>query len=260
MKRILTNFILICLVALIAVGCGKKQKPMDLYDLIQQRGHWVVGVEADIEPFCFKDKNGNYDGYEIELVKKIAKNILNDENAIEFVDVTPSNRISMLNSGQADLIVATMTINPQRLEIIDFSEPYYIAGQTVLVKKSSKITSLSDLKNKRVGTIFGTTANEGIKSVAPTSLISGFKSYNDAIRALKTNQIDGIALDDTILMGFAMKDNSLFLINKKYTQEPYGVAFRKGTESTRVLDAVNDVLHVMKSNGDLGRLQTKWLR
>lgn len=260
MKRyLLLTFILISVCFLFS-ACGTKQKPMDLYDAIKERGKVVVGLESDIKPFSYIEEDGQPAGFEVDIAKCIAETLLGDKDAIEFIQVEPSNRISFLNSGRADMVIATITINPKRMAMVDFSEPYYIAGQTVMVKKSSDIKSLSDLKNKKIGTIFGTTAINGIRAVAPTSLISGYKTYDDALKAIKNNQIDAIALDDTILLSFILQDNSFRMLNQKYTQEPYGIAFRKGTESTRVLNAVNVMLNNMANDGDLNSLRQKWIK
>lgn len=260
MKKILTNLLIIIIISVFAVACGKKQQPMVLYDVIQQRGKIVVGVKDNIPPFSSKDKDGNYVGFEIDLAKKIASRLLGDENAVEFVTVTPSNRISMLNSGQADMIIATMTINTSRLSMVDFTEPYYIAGQTVMVKKSSKIKSLYDLKAKKIGVVFGTTANESIRTVAPSSLVAGFKTYDEAVDALNQGLVDGVAMDDTVLMGYKLKDSSLIAISQKYTQEPYGIALRKGTESTRVLEMLDGYISHAKSSGEINKLKAKWIK
>ena len=260
MKKILTNLLMIILISVFAVACGKKQQPMDLYDVIQQRGKIVVGVKDNLPPFCSKDKDGNFVGFEIDLAKKIASRLLGDENAVEFVVVTPSNRISMLNSGQADMIIATMTINTSRLAMVDFTEPYYIAGQTVMIKKSSKIKSLYDFKAKKIGVVFGTTANEVVRTVAPAALIVGYKTYDEAVDALNQGLVDGVAMDDTILMGYKLKDPSLTSISQKYSQEPYGIALRKGTESTRVLEILDGYISNLKSNGEINQLKVKWVK
>lgn len=260
MKRILSSIFLITIVMIIAVGCGKKQTPMDLYDSIQQRGKLVIGVKKDLKPFSYQTEEGQFQGFEIDIAKQIAQAILHDENAIEFVVVEPSNRISMLNSGQADMLIATMTITKSRSNIVDFSDPYYIAGQTVLVNKNSKIKSFTDLNNARVGVSFGTTAIEGIKTIAPGVTIQGYKTYEDAYNALKNNEIEALAADDTVLMGFTLKDESVRMISQKYTQEPYGIAFRKGTESVRTIDIVNNIMSIMKNNGTMTQLKNKWFK
>lgn len=260
MKKIFANLLIIIVISVFAVACGKKQQPMDLYDVIQQRGKIVVGVKDNVPPFSSKDKDGNYVGLEIDLAKKIASKLLQDENAVEFIAVTPANRISILNSGQADMIIATMTINTSRLAMVDFTEPYYIAGQTVMVKKSSKIKSLYDFNAKKIGVVFGTTANEAIRTVAPAALVAGFKTYDEAVDALKQGLVDGVAMDDTVLMGYKLKDSSLTSISQKYSQEPYGIALRKGTESTRVLEILDGIISNSKSNGEMNQLKAKWVK
>ncbi len=260
MKKFYITILLLTAITLITSGCGKKQQPMDLYDSIQQRGKLVIGVEKDIKPFSFQDENGNQQGFEIDLAKQIAKAIIRDENAIEFVIVEPANRISMLNSGQADMLIATMTITNSRKNIVDFSEPYYFAGQTVLVNKNSKIKSFTDLQDKRIGVTFGTTASEGIKAIAPASLIQGYKTYKEGYDALKAGEIDAFASDDTILLGYTILDKSVKIIPQKYTQEPYGIAFRKGTESTRTINIVNNVIKILNANGEMNKIKNKWFK
>lgn len=259
MKRILTTILLIFM-GLIVTGCGKKQPPMDLYDNIQQRGKIVVGIQENVIPFSYKNSDGQYQGFEVDIAKHIAKALLRDENAVEFIPVDTSNRISILNSGRADMIIATMTITSSRKNILDFTDPYYFAGQTVMVHRNSSIKSLSDLNGKRVGVAFGTTSFDGIKTIAPGAIISGYKNDKIAIAALKNNEIDAYANDDTVLLGYTLNDVSVKMLQQRYTQEPYGIAFRKGNESKRVLETANNVINLMKTNGTLNQLKAKWIK
>lgn len=259
MKRILTTILLIFM-GLIVTGCGKKQPPMDLYDNIQQRGKIVVGIQENVIPFSYKNSDGQYQGFEVDIAKHIAKALLRDENAVEFIPVDTSNRISILNSGRADMIIATMTITSSRKNILDFTDPYYFAGQTVMVHRNSSIKSLSDLNGKRVGVAFGTTSFDGIKAIAPGAIISGYKNDKIAITALKNDEIDAYANDDTVLLGYTLNDVSVKMLQQRYTQEPYGIAFRKGNESKRVLETANNVINLMKTNGTLNQLKAKWIK
>lgn len=260
MKQIITNLFIILIVGIIAVGCGKKQQPMDLYDNIQQRGKIVVGIQENLAPFSYKNSDGQYQGFEVDIAKQIAKALLRDENAVEFIPVETANRISILNSGRADMIIATMTITKNRQNILDFTEPYYFAGQTVMVHRNTSIKSFSDLNGKRVGVAFGSTALDGIKTVAPGAIINGFRNEKGALLALKANEIDAYADDDTVLLGYTMNDVSVKMLQQRYTQEPYGIAFRKGEESKRVLETANNVITIMKNNGTLNQLKAKWIK
>ena len=212
MKKYIILAFLIFITGIVISGCGKKQQPMDLYDMVLDRGKIVVGVKDDAKPFGFLDKDNQYVGFDIDLAKQIAKNIFGDENAIEFVPVNASNRIMLLNSGQADMIIATMTISSQRAAVVDFSIPYYYTGQTLLLNQKSKITSLSDPNLKNIGVIFGSTAEKMVRIAIPQCMITGYKTYIDAVTALKTGEIDAVATDEAILFGIIMDDKSLKII------------------------------------------------
>ena len=261
MKKYLVLALIVLVSSIIMSGCGKKNQPMDLYDMIMDRGKIVVGVKTDTKPFGFLNEEGLHDGYDIDLAKNIAKVIFGDEKAVEFIPVTPSNRIMILNSGQADMIIASMTITAQRAAVVDFSLPYHYAGQTLLLNKDSKISSLSDSKLKKVGVLFGSTAEKTIRIAVPHCLITGYKTYTDAVKALKNHEVDAIATDDTIILGIIMDDKSLKILEApRYSKEPYGIAFRKGEETKRLRTIVDKAITDMSNEGVLNKLNKKWLK
>ena len=261
MKKYIILIFAIFITSIIISGCGKKQQPMDLYDMVLDRGKIVVGVKDDAKPFGFLNEENQYTGFDIDLAKLIAKNIFGDENAVEFVPVNASNRIMLLNSGQADMIIATMTISSQRAAIVDFSIPYYYTGQTLLLNKDSKISNLADPNLKKVGVIFGSTAENMVRMAIPQCMITGYKSYAEAVKALKDKEIDAIATDEAILLGLTMDDNTLKIIAApKYSKEPYGIAFRKGEETKRLRAIVDKTITDINDNGELNKLKKKWLK
>lgn len=212
MKKILLVILFLCL---FICGCGKKEQPQDDLAKITKKGEIIVGVRDDTEPFGFRDKDGNLTGFDIELSKIIAKNILGDENKIKFVPVTASNRIEKLISGEVDILVATMSITEQRQIILDFSAPYYIAGQAILTKASNKASSLLDFRNKKLIVVFGSTSERNLRLNMPDVEILGFKTYNEAYNALKAGKADGIVADDTILIKYSLNDKSVKLLPKR---------------------------------------------
>jgi len=257
MNKKLLSIIALCLIML-TTACTKEEKTVDTMTKINQRGKIIVGVKYDTKPFGYLNEKHQLVGLDIDLAKHIAKSILGDENKIEFKPVTPSNRILALNSGQVDMIIATMTITPSRLAVIDFSIPYYLTGQSLLVPKNSDVRSITDLNGKKVIIIFGSTAEKNLRLAAPDATIMGFKTYTSGYEALKEGKADAMTSDDTILLGFAMSDKSVKLLPKKYSKEPYAVAFKKGKESLRLQNEVNLILKDMTANGTLESLKHKW--
>ncbi len=241
-------------------GCSKPQKEpvVNTLDDITKRGEVVIGIKTDTYPFGFKDKNGKYTGYDIDLANMIGQGIFQEKGKVKFVPVTASDRMMKLFSEDVDMIVATMSVTPSRLQIMDFSDPYYIAGQAVLVKKGSKIKGLRDLNGKKAIIVFGTSSESSLRAAVPRVSIIGYKTYNEAVKALKQGKADAIVSDDTILIGLSLKDANLVLLPKRYSREPYAVAFRKGQESEDLVRIVNNVINESVRNGTLQKLQKNY--
>ena len=255
MKKIVLALLFLCL---ICCSCVKKSVINDDLTTITQRDRLIVGIRNDAPPFGFKDKNGFTVGYDADLARLIAKGILGDEKKVEFVPVTASNRIMKLNSGEVDCLIATMSITTQRQQFLNFSTPYYMAGQAILVRSSSKATSLRDFTGKKLIIVFGSTSEKNLRSNVPEVTVIGYKTYNDAYNALKNGKADGIVADDTVLLGFSTNDKSVKLLPKRYSKEPYAVVFRKDDASINFTNKVNYIVENLQSTGRLNRLQEKW--
>ncbi|MBO7671954.1 transporter substrate-binding domain-containing protein [bacterium] len=251
--------IICCLIFLIflTTGCGKKQTEPEIIsdlDVIRDRNELIVGVREDTKPFGYRDKDGNLQGIDIELAKEIAQYILDDKNKVKFVTVNAGNRIEKLNSKEVDILVATMTITSQRLRVVDFSQAYYVAGQALMVRAKSDITSLNQavLYGPMI-VVFGTTAEKALRDTYPAAKIIGAKTYQEAYEMLKSGKGDGIVADDTILMGFT-GDKSVKLLPKRYSAEPYGVAMRQDASSDDLKIAIDELIGNMATDGKLKKL------
>src|SRR5947208_12230397 len=103
---------------------------------IQDQGKLTIGVKYDVTTFGYLNpRNNQLEGFDIDLGKAIAREVLGSESKAEFREAKSADRIPFLNSGQVDLILSSMTANEERAQQIDFTDTYYIAGQTLLVKK-----------------------------------------------------------------------------------------------------------------------------
>ena len=255
-KKFLCLAVLMC-IGLFFCGCSEKVVKND-FATIKKRGRIIVGVKSDTRPFGFRDINGNYQGFDVDLARAIAKYIFADASAVEFVPVTSSDRISTLTSGQVDMLIATFSITNQRSYIVDFSNPYYTAGQAILVKNNKNIASIKQLNGKKVIVVFGTTGEDSIKMNAPEAIIRGFKDYPQAYNALKKGEADAMIADDTILYNLVLDDSSVKILSKRFSREPYAVAFRKGIESEQLKDTVNSAIEMLERSGQLREMQKKW--
>ena len=230
----------------------------DLYDEIINRGKIKVGINTDSKPFGYIDNDGNIIGFDVDMAKYIAQYLLKNPERLEIIPITPSNRLIKASTGEVDIVISTVTITPQREDVVSFSIPYDSAGQAILVHKNSSISSISDLSGQTVGVIFGTTAEKNIKKLVPTANLRGFRSYQNAYKALKGGKINAITSDDTILSRFAIDDKSVKLLPKRYSNEPYGIAFRKGESTVKLKENLDFAIKDMQQKNVIPRLKKAW--
>ncbi len=260
MKKILKIFCALLLLAVVVnLAACRKKADVDLLDKIEQKGKIKAGVKYDSKPFGYMDADQKLKGFDVDLVKEIAKRLLGDENAVEFQQVTSSNRIFALNSGTVDLVAATMTVNKKRKKVIDFSNPYYIAGQAIMVPHNSDIRSIADLGGKKIIVVLGSTSEKNIKTLVPEAIIGGFRTYTDAFSAIRSRRGDALTTDDTIIAGFLSEDSNFKMLKERYTQEPYALGFKKSKSTKKFQAAINTIIEDMKADGTLENIRRKWM-
>jgi glutamate transport system substrate-binding protein len=227
-------------------------------DQIVQRGKIVIGVKYDVPLFGLLDPATNkLDGFDVALGKAIGAELGLRENQIEFTEAISANRIPYLQEDRADLIISTMTINAMRKEQIEFSRPYYLAGQSILVKRdTTNINSINDLNGKRVCSAQGSTSEQNIAQMAPQAQLLSLQTYSACVQSMKDGRVDAVSTDDIILAGFAATDRDLKLVGGQFTQEPYGIGIKKG--KTDMAKFVDDLLTKMLQDGRWEKLYEQY--
>ncbi|HDR7597498.1 MULTISPECIES: glutamine ABC transporter substrate-binding protein GlnH [Bacillus cereus group] len=267
MKKLFTLIVFSCLFVLIVAGCGGKKdeaketntKQGGVVEQIKKRGKLVVGVKNDTNLFGLKNPStGQVEGFDIDIAKALAKKILGDEKKLELKEVTSKTRIPMLKNGDIDAIIATMTITEERKKEVDFSDVYFKAGQSLLVKKGSNIKNIDDVKQGvKVLAVKGSTSTNNIRQKSPEATVLEFENYSEAFTALKAGKGDVLTTDNAILYGMAKQDSNYEVVGKKFTDEPYGIAVRKGADD--LTKEVNSLLKDMNANGEYDKLYEKWI-
>jgi ABC-type amino acid transport substrate-binding protein len=222
---------------------------------IQEKGEITIGVKFDVPPFGFQNPESNeVEGFDVDLGKAVA-----DKLGVEpkFVEAISDNRIPFLQDGTTDLILSTMTINAERAQEIDFSEPYYIASGRILTKTDSPIKGLKDLAGKRVCTALGSTYEETIREQAPKADLKLVDSYSECLELIQNGAVDAISTDDVILTGMIIQDDTLHLVGDELTTEPYGAGIKKGDK--QLVDFVNGVFDEYKQDGRWQETYDKWV-
>ncbi len=251
--------LLILLICLFLTGCTQEKTPLNSLDTIKSRDKIIIGIKDDSKPFGFI-KDGKITGFDADIAQNISRKIFNsEENHIEFVPLKPSERIIALNTGKVDIVIATLSINERRKDIIDFSIPYYIAGQALMVPKNSKLSSIEQLNNKAVAIILGTTGEKTVRLLAPNATVIGAMSYKDAFSYLKNGEVDAILADDSLLYGLVMDNRGYKILPSRYTEEYYAIGLRQGEENITLKKQINAIIKGMQQNGKLNRIREKWI-
>jgi ABC-type amino acid transport substrate-binding protein len=257
--------------AAVGAGCGEdddepagngagqadvKKYPADsTLGRIQEKGELTIGVKFDVPPFGFKNpQNNQVEGFDVDLGKALAEKL---GVKPKFIEAISDNRIPFLQDGTADVILSTMTINAERVEQIEFSDPYYIARGRVLVKKDSDIRGVEDLGGKKVCTALGSTYEANLKKQTPTARLSLVDSYSECLELIQNGAVDAVSTDDVILTGMIIQDDSLKLVGEQLTQEPYGAGIKKGQRE--VVDFVNEAFREVKRDGRWKMLYQRWV-
>jgi ABC-type amino acid transport substrate-binding protein len=222
---------------------------------IQEKGEIAIGVKYDVPPFGFQNPESNQvEGFDVDLGKAIAEKLGVEP---KFIEAISDNRIPFLQDGTADVILSTMTINAERAQEIDFSEPYYIASGRILTTTDSPIKGLEDLAGKRVCTALGSTYEETIREQAPKADLKLVDSYSECLELIQNGAVDAVSTDDVILTGMIIQDDTLHLVGDELTTEPYGAGIKKG--ETQLVDFVNGVFSEYKEDGRWQETYDKWV-
>ncbi|MFB6252802.1 MAG: basic amino acid ABC transporter substrate-binding protein [Halobellus sp.] len=233
----------------------------------------TIGSDIPYRPFEYETTSGELTGFDVEIAEAVFKSQLGAE--YEFQATSFDSIIPSLNSNNFRVIMSAMTINETRDQKVDFSDPYFTAYQTVIVRKGGSISSKSDLKGHPVGVQKGTTganAAEELKSEFDGDLtLKKYDQINGAFQALINGQVDAVINDNTVNAGFANERDDVVFIEGEgvaaesdqeappyltLTIENYGIAFREDDDTFR--QRVNEALAAIKENGTYDEIYSKY--
>jgi polar amino acid transport system substrate-binding protein len=221
---------------------------------IKARGYVRVGVSLGGEPIGFRDERSEPVGYDVDVARQLAARL---GVRVRFSDVSGDARISMLRSGQLDLVVANVSITAQRARVVDFSMPYNAAGLRVITQKAKRIRTLADLNGKRVVVGRGTTASAFLKKAAPQAEFIYADNFSpDGVLLLLQRRADAGIEDSSLLDYMASKYDQFDTLPELYGNAPIGIAMAKGDPA--LLKLVNGFVSDYIASGAYAANYRKW--
>lgn len=243
MKKIL--FVLVAalvLVSLSLVSCGEETAKIS------------VVTDATYPPFESINDAKEIVGFDIDVMNAIAAEA---NLEIEFVNVGWDPLLAGMAQGTYDIAISCITITPERAEDMLFSDPYYTAGQIVVVAKDNNTVNSKDDLAGTVGAQLGTTGHDEVKALSNCT----DKPYDDiglAFQDLMNGQIIAIICDAPVASNYVNKyPDKLKTIGEMFTTESYGIAFAKS--QTELQAKINKALAAIKEKGLIDEYADKWL-
>ncbi|KWS14068.1 glutamine ABC transporter substrate-binding protein [Pseudomonas syringae pv. syringae] len=228
-------------------------------ETIKARDKLIVGVFSDKPPFGFVNEQGQYVGFDTDLGKRFAKDLLGDEKKVEFVVVEPASRIPFLQSDKVDLILANMTVTPERREAVDFTHPNLRVAVQALVPQASPVKTLDDLASKTTIVTTGITADIWLTKNHPDWKVLKFEKNSESLQALANGRGDAYAQDNLVLFSWAKKNPGYRVLEQKLGDEaPIAPAVKKGNIELR--DWVNTELARLGEEKYLLKLYDQYVR
>ena len=212
-------------------------------DEIKSSGKIVIGVFSDKSPFGYVDENGEYQGYDVELARQIGTDLGVD---VEFVSTEAANRVEYLETNKVDVILANFTVTEERAEKVDFAEAYMNVALGVVSHKDNVVTDLSQVGDRTVIVISGTTAETYLTEHNPELKLEKYDTYAAAKTAFENNKDAVWANDNTEVIAFAQAsgtDEYVVGIDSLGDADTIAPAVAKG--NSELLDWVNDELYTL---------------
>lgn len=210
-----------------------------------------IGIKYDQPGLGLKEPDGSFSGFDVDVATYVAKELGYKPDQIEWVETKSADRENALSRGDVKMIAATYSITDERKQKVDFAGPYLLAHQDLLVKKDSDITKATDLNDKKLCSVAGSTSAQNVKKdFAPKAQLSERGGYSECLSALQSGGVDALTTDDSILAGYAAQEQykgQFKLAGLKLSNENYGVGVKKGDTAT--LDKVNAALEKMVKDG-----------
>jgi len=238
-----------------------KMKPNTLMHEIQERGELRVGVDQNTLGLgYFNPITSHMEGFEIDLVRQIARAILGEHPKIRYTAISTAQRESVVTNGDVDLVASSFSINCDRRSTMLFSSVYYQAQMRLLVPKRPPVADLGDLRGRAVCV---TRKSTTISRLSRLSKTTGIRLYvvplrSDCLVALQEGTVDAISSDDAILYGLVRQDPQTEIVGPGLQCESWGLAMSK--EHPELVPFVNAVLQRLRRSGFTKRRREHWLQ
>ena len=228
----------------------------ELSEIVSQ-GELKVAVKDDVRPLGFRNEAGNSIGLEIDIARKLAEELLENSDAIEFVPVNNTERLQVILEDRVDLAIARVAVTTPRSRIVDFSPYYYLDG-TGIVTKNTEIENIDELTQSRIAVLENSATIAVVRNRLPNATLIGADSYQEALELIETDRADAFAGDRSILTGWVQEYPAYKLLSARLSGAALAVVMPKGLQYRELRSQVDSAIARWKTSGWLEERIEYW--
>jgi polar amino acid transport system substrate-binding protein len=224
---------------------------------ILERGQLIVGVKDNLPPLGSYNDQGQLEGLEIDIAKRLAEEILGDQTAITFKPVKNQDRLNVVIEGEVDIAIARITFTESRSRVVDFSPYYYLDG-TGIITRQPNLTTLNQLSEATIAVLKNSSTIAVLKTALPNARLVGVNSYQEALALLENETVTAFAADNSLLTGWVKEDPQYYRLPVQLSGEALCIIMPKGLQYRQLRTRINDAIVRWQKSGWLRERAIYW--
>jgi polar amino acid transport system substrate-binding protein len=225
------------------------------WSVIADRGHLIVAVSETVRPLGFRDTQGQLQGFEIDIARQLALELLGDPGAVVLKPVLNPDRLTAVTSGRVDIAIANLTLTENRKRVVNFSQPYHQSA-TGLITSSSRIRTAQDLT--AIAVLQRSHNIAILRSAFPDARLVGVSTYQEAQAALAEHKADAFGGDQVVLTGWQQQNPNYRTVGQPLAPRSLAIALPKGLQYNSLLERINQSLRQLSESGWLLQRRQYW--
>ena len=216
-------------------------------------GKLTMSTNAQFPPYEMTTDDGGFEGIDVEIATAIAEKLGLE---LDILDMDFDSALLAVQQGKSDIVMAGVTVNEDRLLVMDFTDSYATGVQVVIVKEGSDVT-MDNMGEGLIGTQRGTTGNIYCTDDYGEEHVVAYDDGFTAVQALMNGQVDCVVIDNAPAQEFVKNNAGLTILDTEYAVEDYAIGLNKG--NTALLDAINGALAELISDGTVQSIVDKYI-
>lgn len=225
---------------------------------ISADGRLRVAVKDNLPPLGFRNRDGDLSGFEIDIARELARELLGDPNAVELIPVANIERLEVVVLDEVDVAIAQLALTSDRARLVNFTSPYYFDGTAIAMPRANAPMSAMQLTTERIAALTKSSAIGVLQAVMPEVDIVEVTSYQEGADLVLAGDVAGMAADASVLTGWSLEESGIAVLSPKLAGVGLAIAMPKGVESAELRRRIHQQMREWKESGWLAQQAAKW--